>query len=1098
MKKAIFSVLAVMLVLAMTCTTTWAQATAQITGTVKDQTGAVLPGVEVTATQTDTGIARTAVTNETGSYVLSNLAIGPYRLEATLPGFRTYVQTGIVLQVNDNTAVNPTLEVGQVSEQVQVEANATQVETRSVGVGQVVENARILDLPLNGRQVIDLLGLAGGTVPAPVNNGNSRDSFTSTQFSVAGGLNAGITYTLDGAHHQNPQDNSYLAMPFPDALQEFKLETSGTSADKGMKTAGAVSLVTKSGTNQIHGDLFEFVRNGKFNARNAFATRRDTIKRNQFGGTIGGPIKENRLFFFAGYQGTTIRQDPSDETAFVPTAAMLAGDFTAFASAACNGGRATTLSAPFVGNRVDPALFSKPALKLTSKMPTTQDPCGKVIFGSPVRTNDHQTVGKIDYQLSSNHSIFGRYLLESKVTPASFDLNHNPLSLGTQVNALAQAFTIGDTRLFGPNMVNSFRLTANRIADGKFEPDSMKSENIGPTGLGVQAFAYSPYTSNFNVTGGFSFSSHGGATRSAIFAASDDFSIVHGDHQMAFGGNTSLMYANSYSGQYHFPFVFNGQKTGLGLSDFLMGNVSTTSNGPVAPKNKRANTVSIFASDVWKVNQKWTLSYGVRWEPYFPIQDLKGGPIHYDHDAFVKGIRSTVFDTTPPGVFFPGDPGFHGKEGQDIKWTNFSPRLGFAWDVNGDGRTSIRASAGRFYDFPHTQYQNLATAAPYFPRFAVNDVDLQFPWRNYPGGDPFPLPYGSAVGRNAPWVPFSLVNVVAYDSPNMQATQWNLTIQKQVADWVVSAGYLGTHTIHIWSTKQSNPSVFLGTGPCTLSTGTGFISFPNCGTTASADYRRVLMLEDPVKGQFYGYMPTIDTGGTASYNGMILSAQRRAARGVTLNVNYTWSHCITDPSGETVAIGTSSNTGWLDRHSERGNCATASSDRRHILNASGVASTPQFSNATLRVLASNWRFSPIVKVMTGSYLNITTSTDRALNGTPNQKVNQILENPYGDKTPGNYLNPRAFAQPANGTIGTIGRNSIAGPGLWQFDIAVSRTFQLREQQKLEFRADAFNVTNSFHPGNPTVNLNSGNFGQITATATGGDPRIMQFALKYIF
>jgi hypothetical protein len=228
---------------------------------------------------------------------------------------------------------------------------------------------------------------------------------------------------------------------------------------------------------------------------------------------------------------------------------------------------------------------------------------------------------------------------------------------------------------------------------------------------------------------------------------------------------------------------------------------------------------------------------------------------------------------------------------------------------------------------------------------------------------------------------------------------------------------------------------------------------------------------------------------------MILSAQRRAARGVTLNANYTWSHCITDPSGETVAIGTSSNTGWLDRNSERGNCATASSDRRHLLNVSGVAATPQFSNTALRAVASNWRFSPIVRVMSGSYLNVTTSTDRALNGTPTQKVNQVLEDPYGDKTVGYYLNPKAFAQPATGTIGAIGRNSIAGPGLWQFDIAVSRTFQLREQQKLEFRADAFNVTNSFHPGNPTVNLNSGNFGQITSAA---DPRIMQFALKYIF
>jgi hypothetical protein len=772
---------------------------------------------------------------------------------------------------------------------------------------------------------------------------------------------------------------------------------------------------------------------------------------------------------------------------------MMAGDFTAFASAACNGGRAITLKAPFVNNRVSTALFSNPALKFASKLPQTQDSCGKVIYGSPTITNDHSGVTKIDYQKNDKHSIFARYLVESKVTPAAFDLNHNVLSIGTADDGLAQAFTVGDTYLFSPNVVNSIRITANRIAAGKFEPNSMKEANIGPLGLGVHAFAYSPYTSNQNVTGAFSYSSHGGATRSAIFAGSDDLSVVCGNHQMAFGGSIALMYANSYSGQYHFPFVFTGQRTGLGLSDYLLGYVSTTSNGPVSAKNKRAETIAFYTADTWKLGPRLTLNYGLRWEPYLPVLDLKGGPIHYDHDAFVKGIRSKMYDNTPPGVFFPGDPGFHGKEGQDIQWKDFSPRLGFAWDVAGDGKMAIRSSVGRFYDFPHTQYQNLATAAPFFPRFAINDVDFEFPWANYPGGDPFPLPYGSAVGRNAPWTPFSLVNVVAYNTPNMQSTQWNLTVQRQIADWVVSAGYLGTHTIHIWSTKQSNPSVFLGLGPCTLNG----VQYPTCSTTANADQRRVLMLENPTTGQNYGYMPTIDTGGTASYNGMILSVERRAARNVTVSANYTWSHCITDPSGETVAIGTSSNTGWLNRHSERGNCLTASTDRRQVLNVSGVALSPQFGNPALRTVASNWRFSPIVKVISGSYQSITTSTDRALDGTPTQKVNQILGSPYGDKSVSNYLNPAAFALPAVGAVGTSGRGSVAGPGTWQFDMALSRTFQVRERQKVEFRAEAFNVTNSFRmdASKLTTTVNSGNFGQITGAL---DPRIMQFALKYIF
>src|SRR5215467_11334100 len=322
------SLLFVILIFMCASANLFAQATAQINGTARDQSGAVLPGVEIKATQTETGVTRDTVTNETGSFVLPNLAIGPYRLEAALPGFRTFLQTGIVLEVNSNPTINVTMEVGQVSEQVEVQADAAIVETRNVGVGKVMENARVMDLPLNGRNMIDLLALAPAATPAPIVDGTGgRDPFSKGNVSVAGGLNTGINYTLDGAYHNNPYDNGYMSMPFPDALQEFKVETGATGVQTGVKSSGSVSLVTKSGTNELHGDLFEFVRNGKFNARNAFATKRDSIKRNQFGGTIGGPIKENKLFFFAGYQGTTTRQDPSDTQSFIPTPAILAGDW---------------------------------------------------------------------------------------------------------------------------------------------------------------------------------------------------------------------------------------------------------------------------------------------------------------------------------------------------------------------------------------------------------------------------------------------------------------------------------------------------------------------------------------------------------------------------------------------------------------------------------------------------------------------------------------------------------------------------------------------------------------------------------------------------
>jgi hypothetical protein len=413
MKRIFFTIFAGTVVFVIACADIWAQATAQISGTVKDQTGAVLPGVEVMGTQTGTGITRTAVTNETGSYVLTNLAIGPYRLEAALPGFRTFVQTGIVLQVNASPVVNPVLEVGQVTDQVEVKANAALVETRNAGVGQVMENTRILELPLNGRNVESLIVLGGGAADANPALGGGRNPFFVGAVSVGGGLASTLNYTLDGANHNTAQDNSYVAMPFPDALEEFKVETGAMGAQNGMKSAGSVTMVTKSGTNGFHGDLFEFVRNGIFNARNAFATNRDTIKRNQFGGTVGGPIARDKLFFFAGYQGTTIRMDPSDVLGFVPTPAMEAGDFTAFASPACNVGRQITLKAPFVNNRVDPGLFSKPAVAFAKLIPSTPDPCGKIKYGNPTLTNEHQVVGRFDYQRSVKHQLFARYLVDS-------------------------------------------------------------------------------------------------------------------------------------------------------------------------------------------------------------------------------------------------------------------------------------------------------------------------------------------------------------------------------------------------------------------------------------------------------------------------------------------------------------------------------------------------------------------------------------------------------------------------------------------------------------------------------------------------------------
>src|SRR5712692_3832241 len=366
-----------------------AVAIAQVHGAATDATGAVVPNARIKATQTDTGQVRTTVSSSDGTYVLPNLAVGPYSIEITADGFKTYIQSGVTLQVGNNIQINVALEVGAVSQELRVTANAAMVEMQDTSISQVVDQRRIVDLPLNGRQATDLILLSGGAAIPP--NAASRvitthDYPSSVGVSIAGGQINGNNYLLDGGDHNDTHSNVNLPFPFPDALQEFSVQTSGVSSRYGLHPGSVVNVVTKSGTNSFHGNLFEFVRNGAFNARNFFAPAQDTLRRNQFGGTIGGPIRKDKLFFFAGYQGTRERTAPPVSIAFVPTQATINGDFSALASATCqSNGVARTIvdpatRTPFPGNIITPTRFSAPAVALLKYIPTSTDPCGRLTY----------------------------------------------------------------------------------------------------------------------------------------------------------------------------------------------------------------------------------------------------------------------------------------------------------------------------------------------------------------------------------------------------------------------------------------------------------------------------------------------------------------------------------------------------------------------------------------------------------------------------------------------------------------------------------------------------------------------------------------------
>jgi hypothetical protein len=775
------------------------------------------------------------------------------------------------------------------------------------------------------------------------------------------------------------------------------------------------------------------------------------------------------------------RSDPPQTIMYIPTAAMLSGDFTAFASPACNAGRQLTLAAPYVNNRIDPALISKAALTLASHFPQTSNPCGKVIFGAPDKPNDLQGVGRLDYQWHANQSVFARYMATSYIDPEPYSLADNVLVTGLNggKDNLVQSFTLGHTYVISPNVVNAVRFAGNRTGIHVTAKDF-----FSPVDLGVKNYYSYFQGSVFTVAGGF----HTGEEQDThynthTFQFVDDVSVLRGAHQMSFGGNVAysliqLPGSNKYSAG---SFTFTGQQTGSGLADLLAGQLGTLVQAAPFILSSRQRYLGLYAQDTWKVTPRLTLSYGLRWEPYFPLQQTNGRISQFDYNRFLHGVHSTQYPNGPAGLSYPDDPGFPGKAGFNNQWMDMGPRVGLAWDPNGKGRTSIRAAYGKAYEFVIGAFHLNDVIIPPWSGL----VTLSFPaggfdnpYRDVPGGNPFPVDPVKGL-----FTPNSSFGNWDYDTKPTNVQSWNLSLQQQIGpDWLVSASYLGTKTTHLWTKLQQNPAIYIPGGPCTLNG----VTYNPCSTTGNTTQRRKLILADPQNGQYFSTISKYDSGGNASYNALQLALQRRVSRGVSVIGNYTWSHCLSDKIGADISD-------VNNRALDRGNCSFTA---RQILNLTSVAETPRLANPTLRALATGWRVSGILKMSTGDFLTVTSGADVTLSGLPEQRPNQVLASPYGDRSSiTHYLNPAAFVRPATGTNGNVGRYAVVGPGPWGLDTAVSRVFQVREGQRMEFRWEAFNLTNSFRRGDPAVNLLQGTFGQIT---TALDPRIIQFALKYVF
>ena len=1104
----------VLVLLAATLAYAQAGSTAQISGIINDTSGGVLPGVDVTATQTATGFTRSAVSDESGNYTLTNLPIGPYRLEAKLSGFRTYVQTGITLTVNANPTINVTLALGELTETVSVEAATPLVETRSPSIGAVIDNERIEELPLNGRNPTDLITLAGAAVPQPNLNATSRSmqgSAGGQAFAVAGGQSFGVAYMLDGATHNNPYDNLNLPLPFPDALQEFRVETSSTTANNGMHSSASVSAVTKSGTNLFHGDVFEFVRDHRFNASNRFNTINpvtreradDGLNRNQYGGTFGGPVRTDKIFFFGAYQGTRLREAPADLFSFVPTAAMLAGDFTQYASAACNPAGAVPLRGPFVNNRIDPSQLSPAAVKLASFLPKTNDPCGRIEYSRSRPQDEAQYIGKVDWQLNANHTIFGRYIMTTfKVTPPLALQPDNVLvsSIGGRDN-VAHSLTLGDTRVLSNATVNSVRAAYNYTDVHRIhEPLGFDSQD-----LGIKMYSYLDNYMLVNVTnGGFQI---GGGTESEArfqtptYQLGDDLTMVRGNHQYGVGASVafwkSLSRANVRSpGQ----FTFNGTITGLPLADFLSGRLFQLNQATPNSLDMQQWYLGIYGQDTWKLSPKATLNYGLRWEPGLAQQLRNGAIYNFSVDRYLRGERTTQYTLAPPGFLYPGDPGFvNGKAGMKDQWLQFSPRAGFAWDPKGDGRMSVRAGYSLSYDFVNAQFHLNTSVAPPFNAEARADQPVGLfddPWRGTGNETFFPF----VTGKNSPF-PFAAPYVaISPDIPLPRQQAWNVSWQRQIGEnLAVSTTYLGSHSDRLWNVLSLNPGVYIP-GSCTLQTPTGPTFYPTCSITGNLNNRRVLTMANFETGKYLGVVDEYTALGRQNYNGVLLSVQRRSANGVTINANYTLSKCMGHPTQGGVPP--NPGTGYVNPEDIDYDYGACDTDRRHLFNFTAGVQTPEFQNAAVRAIASNWRLSGILRLFSGRPLNVTVASDPSRTGISNQRPN-ITGDGYGGNLYSSYLDPADFVTPAVGTYGNLERNALVGPKEQRVDLALVRAFRFSNTHRIEARVEAFNAFNWFNPAqvgvqaaqSPVVNRDNVQFGRIVAA---DDPRIMQFAIKYSF